>query len=171
MAISRNCCEKVGVEYAEIKSAPLKGEPSLFHDPPPGAEAMLKRVIDDTYDWFVGLVAERRKLPIATARSLADGSIYSGRQALRLKLIDEVGGDEEARAWLAEREEYFGRSAAPRMEAGRLVLRLVVGATLLAGLARLSASMPTRPRFFPRRLAVDGLLSLWQATFFGRSDR
>ena len=91
---------KVGVEYFEIKSAPLKGEPSLFHETDPAAAAMLKRVIDDTYEWFVGLVAERRDLPMATARQLADGSIYSGRQALRLKLVDELGGDQEARAWL-----------------------------------------------------------------------
>ena len=53
---------------------------------------MLKRVIDDTYEWFVGLVADRRKMPVSIARLLADGSIYSGRQALKLKLVDEVEG-------------------------------------------------------------------------------
>ena len=83
---------------------------------------MLEAVVDDTYDWFVGLVAERRNLPPAEARRLADGSIYTGRQALRLKLIDAVGGDEEARAWLAAEKGISKDLAAPRMEEGRVVL-------------------------------------------------
>jgi protease-4 len=62
---------------------------------------MLQGVVNDSYDWFVGLVAERRKLDPAEARRLSDGSIFTGRQALRARLIDALGGDEEARAWLA----------------------------------------------------------------------
>lgn len=160
---------KIGVKYEEIKSAPLKGEPSLFHAPPPGAEAMLKRVIDDTYDWFVGLVADRRNMPVETARSLADGSIYSGRQALKLKLVDEVGGDEEARAWLATKnvpkdlpmnewkpdESYFS----------------IFQTHALVGALRLLGIDPGAAAFLPQRLAVDGLLSVWQAPVFARSDR
>ena len=91
---------KIGAEYEEVKSAPLKGEPSLFREPAPAAEDMVRAVVDDTYDWFVGLVAERREMPEGEARRLSDGSIYTGRQALRLKLIDAVGSDAEARAWL-----------------------------------------------------------------------
>ena len=161
--------QKIGVEYSEIKSAPLKGEPSFFRQPPPGAEAMLKRVIDDTYDWFVGLVAERRKLPIATARSLADGSIYSGRQALRLKLIDQVGGDEEARAWL-ETEKGISRDLPLKEWKPDDSFFAALSENAVTGIAR-ALGFEDAASIFPRRLAVDGLLSLWQAPLFGRSDR
>ena len=161
---------KIGVEFAEIKSAPLKGEPSLFHPPPPGAEAMLKNVIDDTYDWFVGLVAERRKLPMVTARQLADGSIYSGRQALRLKLIDAVGGDEEARAWLASEKGISTDLPLKEWKSDDSFLALFQE-NALVGIARLLGLSDEAASILPRRLAVDGLLSVWQATFFGRSDR
>jgi protease-4 len=162
--------QKVGVSYAEIKSAPLKGEPSLFHDPPPGAEAMIKRVIDDTYDWFVGLVAERRNLSVERARQLADGSIYSGRQALQLKLIDEVGGDEEARAWLAKEKNISADLPLREWKPDESFISMFQ-THALAGLAQLLGIDADAAAFFTRRLAVDGLLSVWQATIFGHSDR
>jgi protease-4 len=162
--------QKIGVDYAEIKSAPLKGEPSLFHEPPPGAEAMLKRVVDDTFDWFVGLVAERRKLPILTVRQLADGSIYSGRQALRLKLIDAVGGDKEARDWLAAEKNVSKDLPLKEWKPDQSFLASFQ-TNALAGLVRLLGIDADAASLLPQRLAVDGLLSVWQATFFGRSDR
>jgi protease-4 len=161
--------QKIGVDYAEIKSAPLKGEPSLFHAPPPGAEAMVKRVIDDTYEWFVGLVAERRKLPLTTARTLADGSIYSGRQALRLKLIDAVGGDDEARTWLAE-EKGISLDLPLREWKPAQTFFASLSESAVTGIAR-GFGLESADSIFPRRLVVDGLLSLWQAPLFGRSDR
>jgi protease-4 len=161
--------QKLGVSYDEVKSAPLKGEPSLFHEPPPGAEAMVKRVIDDTYDWFVGLVAERRKLPMATARSLADGSIYSGRQALRLKLIDAVGGDEEARVWLSD-EKGISLDLPLKEWKPDDSFFAALSENAVTGIAR-SLGFEDAASILPRRLAVDGLLSLWQAPLFGRSDR
>lgn len=162
--------DKVGAKYEEIKSAPLKGEPSLFHEPDPAAEAMLKRVIDDTYDWFVGLVANRRKLTLAEARRLADGSIYSGRQALKLKLIDAVGGDEEARDWLAtERDVSKDLPVRDWKDEGDFFSLFREHA--LAGVLRVVGIDAEAALFLPRRLAVDGLLSVWQGPGFGRSDR
>lgn len=162
--------QKIGVDYAEVKSAPLKGEPSPFHEPLPGAEAMLKRVVDDTYAWFVGLVAERRKLPMVTVRQLADGSIYSGRQALQLKLIDAVGGNDEARAWLASEK---GVSADLPLKEWKPDVSIFASfqANALAGIARLLGIDAGAASLLPPRLAVDGLLSVWQAASFGRSDR
>src|SRR3546814_14617124 len=64
--------------------------------------AELRRLVMETYDWFVGLVAERRQLPRDTVLKLADGRVYNGRAALNQGLIDQLGGMEEARAWLAE---------------------------------------------------------------------
>jgi protease IV len=94
--------QKIGIDVKTVKSAPLKAEPSPFTYPEqPGAAAMIQRLVDDTYAWFVDIVAERRGLARPDALRLADGSIYSGRQALDLKLVDEIGGEDAAVAWLA----------------------------------------------------------------------
>lgn len=96
--------DKVGVSLEEIKSAPLKAEPSPFHPPSDDAKAVIQAMIDDTFNWFVDLVADRRKLPREEALRLADGRIFTGRQALGLKLIDQLGGEAEIRDFLGERK-------------------------------------------------------------------
>ncbi|MGH6923583.1 MAG: signal peptide peptidase SppA [Propylenella sp.] len=153
--------QKVGAEYEEIKSAPLKGEPSIFSEPDPAAEAMVKAVVDDTYDWFVGLVAERRKLPQATARRLADGSIFTGRQALARALIDAVGGAEEARAWLASDKGVPEDLPERAWEKDQSYLSLF-SSDAVAAFARLLGLDPAAAPILPQRLVVDGLLSVWQ---------
>ena len=92
--------DKLGVKVEVQKSAPLKAEPDMFHPTTDEAKAMLQSVINDTYNWFVDIVAERRKLDRTQALALADGRIFTGRQALDAKLIDEIGGEDVAIAWL-----------------------------------------------------------------------
>ncbi|MCQ0989511.1 signal peptide peptidase SppA [Jiella marina] len=97
--------DTVGVEVNAIKSGPLKAEPSPFGPPPEEAKEMINRLVMDTYDWFVDLVAERRNLSVGEVRRLADGSIFSGRQGLERQLVDELGGEEAVRRWLEEERE------------------------------------------------------------------
>jgi protease-4 len=94
--------DKVGVEVNEIKSAPLKAEPSPFHATSPEAEAMIDRLVQDTYQWFVGIVAERRNFTALKARQMADGSIFTGSQGLENGLIDEIGDEQTAKDWLVK---------------------------------------------------------------------
>ncbi|HWT30412.1 MAG TPA: signal peptide peptidase SppA [Propylenella sp.] len=163
--------DKIGAEYEEVKSAPLKGEPSLFREPHPEAVEMLQGVVDDTYDWFVRLVAERRDLPLANARQLADGSIYTGGQALRLKLIDAIGDTEEARAWLASERGIAKDLPVRRWEEERPLFALL-STDALAGLARVvGIDVSGGAALLPRRLAVDGLMSVWHASPAVRSER
>ena len=131
---------------------------------------MIQAVVDDSYDWFVGLVAERRNLPPAEARRLSDGSVYTGRQALRLKLIDAIGGDEEARAWLATEKSISKDLPAYEWEKDESFFPLL-GSNAVAGLARLVGLEPGAASLLPRRLAVDGLLSVWHVPTSGRPDR
>jgi hypothetical protein len=84
----------------EVKSAPLKAEPSPFNPTTEEERAMVRKLILDSYDWFVGIVDERRPLNHAEVMALADGSIFTGRQALANKLIDALGGEREAIGWL-----------------------------------------------------------------------
>ena len=95
--------DKLGINVEEVKSSPLKAAPSMFEPASPEAIAVLNGVVRDSYDWFVDIVADRRELARDDALVLADGRIYSGRQALDAKLIDEIGGEEEALDWLASK--------------------------------------------------------------------
>jgi protease IV len=92
--------DKIGVKLEEVKSAPLKAEPSPFNPTTEEERAMVRKLILDSYDWFVGIVDERRPLNHAEVMALADGSIFTGRQALANKLIDALGGEREAVGWL-----------------------------------------------------------------------
>ncbi|MEM8663566.1 MAG: signal peptide peptidase SppA, partial [Pseudomonadota bacterium] len=92
--------ERLGIKVAKIDSGPLKAEPNPFEPAPRAAIAALQSVVDDTFEYFVGLVVERRSMPRAKALRLADGRIYTGAQALEEGLIDAIGGEETAIAWL-----------------------------------------------------------------------
>ncbi len=94
--------EKLGIKPISIKSSPLKASPSPFEKSTPEAEKVIKDMIMDFYDHFVDITAERRHLTREKAISLADGRVYSGKQAVENKLIDAIGGEEEAKAWLVK---------------------------------------------------------------------
>ncbi len=104
----------------------------------------------DMYDMFVDLVAERRKLPRAEALVLADGRIYTGRQAVANKLIDQIGGENEAREWLEKQRDIPKslplRDVKVEREGDKWfdIIRRLIGITL-----------------FSERLTLDGLVSVW----------
>ena len=91
---------KVGVKVESIKSSPLKAEPNFFTPSSDEAKSMIRKMILDSYDWFVGIVDERRPFDRTQTLALADGSVFTGRQGLQNKLIDELGGEEETLKWL-----------------------------------------------------------------------
>jgi protease-4 len=90
----------LGIRMEEIKSGELKAEPSPYRPVSEKAREVSSQMVQDGFAWFAGLVAERRGLAIERVRVLADGRVYTGRQALAAKLIDEIGGEERAVAWL-----------------------------------------------------------------------
>jgi protease-4 len=96
--------DKIGVDVEEVKSSPLKAEPSGVRPTSPEARAALQQVVNDTYEWFKGLVAARRNYGPAELATVADGRVFNGRQAHALKLVDELGGERDAIAWM-EREK------------------------------------------------------------------
>ena len=155
--------DKIGVSMEEIKSAPMKAEPSPFHTPPEEAKAMIQTMILDTYDWFVDLVAERRKLPREDVLKLADGSIYTGRQALSVKLIDQLGGDDEIRAYFKSRDVKDDLPIVTwESESGSLFGQLLLGK--VAEMIGLSQFLPIdhAGALDTNKLFLDGLVSVWQ---------
>jgi protease IV len=83
--------EKIGVRERVIKSGPYKDIFSSTREITPEERAILDKLVQDTLDQFVKVVVEGRKLPDADVRQVADGRIFSGTEALRLRLVDEVG--------------------------------------------------------------------------------
>lgn len=150
--------DKVGVKINEIKSAPLKAEPSPFHPLTPEAKKATQDMIDDAYDWFVGLVAERRKLSPQTARALGDGRVYSGRQAVENKLIDALGDDQVARAWL---DTQFGVSQSLPEHLVRPVRDLTDFGGTEGRLGRAVFTALTGKSLDSKRLTLDGLVAIW----------
>ena len=96
---------KVGVKMQTVKSAPLKAEPSGMVPLTDEVRKQVEISVKDSYDWFVGLVSERRDLSMGDALRLADGRVYSGRQALAEHLIDAIGDIDTAEDWVKNQLE------------------------------------------------------------------
>ena len=94
--------QKVGVDAVVITSGPVKDIGSPFREMTEEEQALWKGIIDEVYGGFVDLVAQARDLPMEQVRELADGSVYTGRQALELGLVDGVGMLDDAIAKAAE---------------------------------------------------------------------
>jgi protease-4 len=95
--------DKLGVKMNEIKSGPLKAVPSIFEPISPGGRQVSEEMVADSQAWFLSLVADRRRLSPASVPGLEQGRVFTGRDALRLKLVDAIGGEAEAIAWLESR--------------------------------------------------------------------
>ncbi len=92
--------DKVGVKVEEVKSAPLKAAPNGFEPTSDAARAALAALVDDSFTWFKDLVKTRRGMTDAELAAVDDGRVFTGRQGLPLKLIDEIGTEANAIAWL-----------------------------------------------------------------------
>ncbi len=158
--------DKIGVQMKEVKSSPLKAEPSPFHDTSPEAVAMLQRLIDDSYNWFVDLVTDRRPLTRSEVLRLADGSVYSGGRSKDLKLIDAIGDEQTAKSWLVDEKglskdlkfvEWKVREERGGLLFSNALMRWFTGEPLDLK----SIDPDDLPAFVPRRLFLDGLLSIW----------
>ncbi|HEV8539547.1 MAG TPA: signal peptide peptidase SppA [Nitrospiraceae bacterium] len=88
--------KKIGVESVVVKSGQHKDLGSPFRKMSEGDRHILQSVMDDVHDQFIEAVAEGRSLDIKDVRPLADGRIFTGRQAKDIKLVDELGDLEDA---------------------------------------------------------------------------
>jgi protease-4 len=83
--------EKIGVRGMVVKSGEYKDVGSPFREMSEQEQQMLQAVIDDVHSQFIKAVAEGRNMQEAEVRAIADGRIFTGRQALELKLVDQMG--------------------------------------------------------------------------------
>src|SRR3989454_10227339 len=92
----------IGIKVEEIKSSPLKAAPNGFEPTSPEARAAIEAIVSDSYAWFRDMVKARRHLDDADLQRVADGRVFTGRQGVGLKLVDELGDEATAVAWLAK---------------------------------------------------------------------
>jgi protease-4 len=142
--------EKIGISAEAIKSSPLKNTPSPLEPLTEESRAATQAVIDDTHAWFIGIVAARRDLPEERLQQVSDGRIFTGRQALQLGLVDELGGRHEAREWLSKTHNIS--SSLPVLK----INRRPVGQGIIEKIVSLVGKTT-----FSERLTLDGLISLW----------
>jgi protease IV len=96
---------KIGVKMEAVKSTPLKAAPDGYEPTSPEARAALDSIIQDSYVWFKTLVRDRRHLDDSQLQTAADGRVFTGHQAVDLKLIDELGDERTALAWLGKEKK------------------------------------------------------------------
>ena len=88
--------KKVGVEYVVVKAGAYKDVGNFARAMTPEERRIIQSLLDDVYDQFISAVAEGRGLDPQAVRAFAEGRIYSGRQAHGLKMVDDLGGLEDA---------------------------------------------------------------------------
>jgi len=159
----------VGVKVEEVKSSPLKAAPNGFEPTSPEARAALDSLVKDSYAWFRDLVKTRRGMDDALLDKVADGRVFTGRQAVDLKLVDQLGDEKTAVAWLVAQKGIKSDlpvrdfKLAPRF--GDLTfLRTAASITLDAlGLNAIARQVEqTGVAQAVDRLGLDGMLALWQ---------
>jgi protease-4 len=158
----------IGVKVEEVKSTPLKAAPNGFEPTSPEARDALDALVKDSYAWFKGIVKERRGMDDEQLAKVVDGRVFTGRQAVDLKLIDQLGDEKTAVTWLVENKGVAKDlpvrdfKLAPRF--GDLTfLKTAASITLdalgLGGIARQIEHTGVTQAV--DRMSLDGMLALW----------
>lgn len=143
--------DKIGITPVTIKSGPMKDVPDLAQPMTPEQRSVISEVVMDAYDHFVRLMVEGRKMDEVQARKLADGRVYTGSQAIKLNLIDGIGGTDEALDWLAKTRKINPKlkiqeiEAEPELDSVWEELGQVTGIKI----------------FDKSTVGLDGLVSIW----------
>src|SRR5215475_8323698 len=158
----------IGIKVEEVKSSPLKAAPNGFEPTSPEARAAIEAIVLDSYAWFRNLVKTRRGLDDAALERVADGRVFTGRQGVGLKLVDELGDERAAIAWLAKERDVDPKTPVrdyrlrdrfgdlPFLHTAAVVTLEALGLRSFAQRIEVSSAMQAI-----ERLNLDGLLALW----------
>ncbi len=157
--------DKLGVKLESIKSSPLKAAPNGLEPTSEAARDAMASLIADSFAWFKGLVKERRQMSEDELARVDDGRVFTGRQGIPLKLVDAIGGEREAIAWL-QAEKGVTKDLPVRdwkPEDGFTGLKftsLAADVAQAAGWSELAGAL--RRAALNTDVGTDGLLSLWK---------
>ena len=158
--------DTVGVSVEKIKSSPLKAEPDGFSPTSDAARAAIDSLVVDSYGWFKGLVKERRSMSDAELAAVDDGRVFTGRQSLPLKLIDQIGTEKDSVAWLESkgvRKDLPIRDWKRRTRGFFGVFAMASSAADLMGAPNLAHIFDIAAAWETQR-PTDGLQALWIAS-------
>jgi protease IV len=145
----------LGISMDDIVSGPLKDQPSYTKPLTPEGRAVLQGIVMDMYDQFVEMVAAGRHMDPDKVRQLGDGRAYTGRQALKLGLVDAIGGEHAARAWLATERSIPTSLPVDEVSVDGLAARMFAGS--LSGLFGMAWKS-----VFSQGVMLDGAWAIWQ---------
>ena len=140
---------KLGINMQELKSGKLKATPSPFKRATSEDLGPMTELVDDTFKWFIELVAKRRKIKVSDVPGLIDGRVYTGRQAVKYGLADEIGGEDEAVEWLVKEKDIDKELPVVAREPEKELL-----------FNPLTASVSTLVQGFANRLGLERFFSL-----------
>jgi protease-4 len=159
----------IGVKVEEVKSSPLKAAPNGFEPTSPEARAALDALVKDSFAWFKDLVKKRRGMDEAQLEKVADGRVFTGRQAVELKLIDQLGDEKTAVSWLVAhkgvKKDLPVRDYKLEPHFGDLTFLKTAAAVTLEALGLGSLARQLEHSGVAQavdRLGLDGMLALWQ---------
>jgi protease-4 len=158
----------IGVKVEEIKSSPLKAAPNGFEPTSPEARAAIEALVKDSYAWFRDMVKDRRKMDDDLLQRVTDGRVFTGRQGVELKLVDELGNEKTAVDWLTKEKglkpdmpvrDWDLKSRFGDLSILHMATAAVLDAVGLGAFARQLESWGSVRAI--ERLNLDGLLALW----------
>jgi protease-4 len=125
----------------------------------------MQQVVVDTYDWFKTLVRERRRMNEGELTAVSTGQVFNGRQGLPMKLVDRLGGERDAVAWL-EQERKVPRNLPirdwkPRSDRDFSIFAMAAAAVDLLGFEG-AAEVLRKTDAHAQAAQLDGLLAVWQ---------
>ncbi len=147
--------DKIGVKPETFKSGPLKAQPNPLEKTSPAAREATQELVREMFGMFVDMVAERRGIAREKILAVADGRVVLGRTAKDIGLVDAIGGEAEARAWLAESRGVVESLPLRRVRVKRdgELLSDLFGDTLGKAL-------------FSERLRLDGAIAVWHPSLW-----
>ena len=158
----------LGIKVEEVKSSPLKSAPNGFEPTSPEARAAIESIVSDSYSWFRNLVKTRRNLDDAGLERVADGRVFTGHQGVALKLVDQLGDERTALAWLAKAKNIDPNTPVrdyrlrDRLSDLPFLHTAAIAALDAIGLGSLARRMEEWGSVQAvERLNLDGLLALW----------
>jgi len=158
--------KSIGVDFNQIKSGDLKAVPNPFEPATDEQREATREVLEDSFTWFVDKVSERRDLSAAALADIRTGRIYTGAQAKAIGLVDQIGGEREAREWLSE-EHGIPESTKvidwkPESSDSLSWVDLALGALARATGADFTSVLGRDGGSGLNSIGLDGLVSVWQ---------
>jgi protease-4 len=157
--------DKVGVKLEAVKSSPLKATPNGMEPTSDATRAAMAALVADSFDWFKGLVKDRRRLNDDELAQVDDGRVFTGRQGIPLKLVDALGGEREAIAWLESEKgvakDLPVRDWRPQKSVGLSLLGSAAAIANGFGLTGV-AGLLEQGEVARESQLLDGLVSIWQ---------